>query len=67
MYGTNDSYVVRDQKEPPLSVEQYRANLKELAAVSGGGHPAAAPKPWAGMFGESVLSTAVCRIRMVGT
>jgi lysophospholipase L1-like esterase len=30
MYGTNDSYVDAGQKEPCLSVEQYRANLKEL-------------------------------------
>lgn len=30
MYGTNDSYVDKGQKEPRLSVAQYRANLKDL-------------------------------------
>jgi acyl-CoA thioesterase-1 len=41
MYGTNDSYVDRGQKEPRLSVEQYRANLTELVARlrKGGAEP----------------------------
>jgi lysophospholipase L1-like esterase len=37
MYGANDSYVDRDQKEPRLSVEQFRDNLKELVAAVGKG------------------------------
>src|SRR5205823_2888217 len=30
MYGTNDSYIDRGEKEPRLSVKQYRANLEQL-------------------------------------
>src|SRR5260370_31307145 len=30
MYGTNDSYVDREQKEPRLSVSQFEDNLKKI-------------------------------------
>jgi acyl-CoA thioesterase-1 len=41
MYGTNDSYIDKGQKEPRLSVGQYRTNLKELVARlrKGGAEP----------------------------
>jgi acyl-CoA thioesterase-1 len=32
MYGTNDSYVDKGQKEPRLTLDQYRANLEALVA-----------------------------------
>jgi lysophospholipase L1-like esterase len=32
MYGTNDSYVDKGQKQPRLSVAEYRANLESLVA-----------------------------------
>src|SRR5207244_4225030 len=32
MYGTNDSYVDKGQKEPRLTEEEYRTNLKQLVA-----------------------------------
>ena len=50
MYGTNDSYVEKGQKEPPLSAEQYRENLIKLvdAVRAGGGVPVLMTPPrWA--------------------
>ena len=35
MYGTNDSYVDRGQKEPRLTVTQYEENLKKIVAELG--------------------------------
>jgi acyl-CoA thioesterase-1 len=50
MYGTNDSYVDKGQKEPRLSVEKYRENLEKLVESirKSGGEPVLMTEPrWA--------------------